>query len=258
VEYERPIPLAGDILKQRIFSPLAYASVTRSNIVAICHAEVPKYAPHFPVAWHKSAGGYELSIVRSLMADGRGHPRGSQTNLPFLPILCRAYPFMYAPSGTSTPTAARYIDGAIATEPGDIGAPICFPDGRPTKATAQRLALLDQSAAAFSASAAITLALTDADLFEPWPLHFEGIEDTTLDVADMWIIKQAAAETGALASVLRQYGLIAADLVGLHRISLFRAGTLLANARMALKQPAPLAQVELGGPDALPQAVGRS
>ncbi len=241
--YERPIPLKGDVLKQRIFSPLAYPNVRNANVIAITAHEAPRYAPHFPIAWAKREHRFELAVIRSLLSDGRGHPDASQAALPFLPALCRAYPFMYEPvAGASdgkskvlTGRRSNYFDAAVADAPTDIGAPICFADGRPTKATAQRVALLDSAAPLFAATAAIAVDLAAQDLFEAWPLRFENIEGHTLDVSDLWIVKQDAVLTGALAPVMRTHGLIAADLIGLHRISLFRAGILLANAKTALK-----------------------
>ena len=241
--YERPIPLKGDVLKQRIFSPLAYTNVRNGNAIAITAHEAPRYAPHFPIAWAKRQHGFELVVIRSLLSDGRGHPEGSQAALAFLPALCRAYPFMYEPvtstrgsiSKVLTDHRSNYFDAAVADAPTDVGAPICFADGRPTKATAQRIALLDSAAPLFATTAAIAVELAELDLFEAWPLRFENIEGHTLDVPDLWIVKQDAVLTGSLAPVMRTHGLIAADLIGLHRISLFRAGILLANAKTALK-----------------------
>jgi SapC len=245
--YERPIPLKGDVLKQRIFSPLAYPNVRNANVIAITAHEAPRYAPHFPIAWAKREHHFELVIIRSLLPDGRGHPEASQTALPFLPALCRAYPFMYAPvaddskSSVLTGRRSNFFDAAVADAPTDVGAPICFADGRPTKATAQRIALLDSAAPLFDTTAAVTVDLAALDLFEAWPLRFENIEGHTLDVPDLWIVKQDAVLTGALAPLMRTHGLIAADLISLHRISLFRAGIVLANAKTALRagQPVP-------------------
>jgi SapC len=238
LDYERPIPLSGDVLKQRIFSPIAYAMVRRANIIAIAAVEAPRYAAHFPIAWRKRATGFELVILRSLLADGRGHVPGTQTALGFLPALARAYPFLYDPAREPAAGRAKFVDSAIADEPGDLGAPICYVDGRPTKATTQRIGMLDSLAPAFSQTAAITQQLAKADLFEPWPLHFENVEGQTIDVEGLWIIKQNAAASGVFAPIMRAHGLLAADLIGLHRISLFRAGTLLAQTRSALKASA--------------------
>ena len=241
--YERPIPLKGDVLKQRIFSPLAYPNVRNANVIAITAHEAPRYSAHFPIAWAKRDTRFELVVIRSLLSDGRAHPEGSQAALAFLPALCRAYPFMYEPaagpsdsqSKVATGHRSNYFDAAVADAPTDVGAPICFADGRPTKATAQRIALLDSAAPLFAITAAIAVDLAALDLFEAWPLRFENIEGHTLDVPDLWIVSQDMVQTGGLAPVMRKHGLIAADLIGLHRISLFRAGTLLSNAKAALK-----------------------
>jgi SapC len=243
--YERPVPLQGDVLKQRIFSPLAYENVRNANVVAISAQEAPRYAPHFPIAWHRREGRFELIVVRSFLADGRGHPAASQSALKFLPVLCRAYPFMYEPGGTAQNSRARtnFVDAAIADAPTDIGSPICFPDGRPTKATAQRIALLDMAAPMFTQTAQIAAQLSELALFEAWPLHFENVEGHTLDVPDLWIVKQDAVQTGALAPIMRRHGIVAADLIALHRLSLFRTGIMLANARATLRAAASAAPV---------------
>jgi SapC len=246
LNYDEPIPLAGDVLKQRIFSPLAYAIVRHANIVVISAAEAPRYAAHCPIAWRKRQDGFELVVLRSLLGDGTGHQAGSQKALNFYPILARAYPFLYDPAAGPAAGRAKFVDTAIADEPGDVGAPICMIDGRPSKATTQRIALLDAAAPSFAQTMAITKQLGDADLFEPWPLHFENVEGTTIAVEGLWIIKQTAVETEAFAPVMRAHGVIAADLIGLHRVSLFRAGILLAQARAALKAARPAAIPEPG------------
>jgi hypothetical protein len=240
LDYERPIPLTGDVLKQRIFSPVAYAGVRRCNIAVIAATEAPRYAAHFPIAWRRRDKTFDLVILRSLLDDGRGHPPGTQSALGFLPLLMRAYPFLYDPSGPPIAGRAKFVDTAIADEPGDLGAPICMIDGRPTKATTQRISALDAAAPAFAQTAALTRQLAEFDLFEPWPLHFENVEGQTLDVGGLSIIRQDAVTGGALAPVMRAHGVLAADLIGLHRLSLFRAGILLAQARASLKAgPAP-------------------
>lgn len=235
MDYDKPIPLAGDVLKQRIFSPLAYANVRRANVVAIATLEAPRLAAHYPLAWRNRDGVFQLVCVRSLLADGRGHAPGTATTLTFLPVVLRCYPFTYDPAKPPQAGRAKFIDTAIADEPNDVGAPVALPDGRPSKATTQRIAQLDTAAPHFATAAAISASLAAADLFEAWPLHFENIEGCTLDVPDLWIVRQAAADAGTLAPILRVHGKAAADLIALHRISLYRAGTLLAQARGALK-----------------------
>lgn len=235
MDYIQPILLAGDVLKQRIFSPVAYAVVRNANVMAIAPVEAPRFAGHYPIAWRKRADRYELVVVRSLLVDGRGHAPGTQTTLTFIPLLARCYPFLYDTTRELQAGRPKHVDMAVADQPTDIGAPIALPDGRPSKATAQRIAQLDAAAPSFAQSIAIAAWLAKADLFEPWPLHFEDVEGETLDVPDLWIVRQNAVDTGALAPLMRAHGMIAADLVGLHRLSLYRAGMLLAQARAALK-----------------------
>lgn len=234
MDYEHPIALSDEVLKRRIFSPLAYPVVRNANVIRIAHSEAARYAAHFPVVWRKIGNGAELVVVRSLLADGRGHAPGSQQALPFLPTLCRAYPFLLNPQIAPAVDTPRLFDDAIADEAKDVGAPVCTPDGRPTKATVQRLGLLDAFVPPFQLTQALCNDLIGADLFEPWALSFDNIEGHKLEVTDLLIIRQTSFATGAFAPVLRTYGLPAAELLALHRISLFRAGILLANARKAL------------------------
>lgn len=238
MDYDEPIPLSGDILKQRIFSPLAYANVRRCNVMAIGGGEAPRYAAHYPIAWRKRESEFELSVLRSLLPDGRGQPPGTETMLNFLPILARAYPFLLGPPKEVTGNRAKLVDTAPADKPADVGAPICLMDGRPSKATSQRIALLEAAAPMLSQTAAISRQLADLDLFEPWPLHFEDVEGTTLHIDDLWIVRQDAAKSGRLAPLMRTHGVMAADLISLHRLSLYRAGMLLAYSRAALRADA--------------------
>ena len=235
MDYVQPIPLSGDVLKQRIFSPLAYATIRNANVMAIAPVEAARFAGHYPIAWRKQNDSFELVVVRSLLADGRGHAPGTQTTLAFIPVLARCYPFLYDPALPPQAGKPKFVDTAIADQPNDIGAPIALADGRPSKATLQRIAQLDAAAPSFALSATIAATLAKAELFEPWPLHFENIEGQTLDVDGLWIVRQNVVETGGLAPLLRAHGIAAADLVSLHRISLYRAGMLLAQSRAALK-----------------------
>ena len=253
MDYDNPIPLVGDVLKQRIFSPLAYANVRRANVVAIATIEAQRFAGHYPIAWRRRDDRFQLVCVRSLLTDGRGHAPGTATTLTFLPVVLRCYPFTYDPAKPPQSGRPKFIDSAIADEPNDVGAPIAMPDGRPSKATTQRLAQLETAAPHFAAAVTIAASLAAADLFEAWPLHFENIEGRTLDIPDLWIVRQTAADGGDLAPILRAHGKVAADLIALHRISLYRAGTLLAQARSALKS-APTADASAAAAELLLQS----
>jgi len=82
-------------------------------------------------------------------------------------------------------------------------------------------------------SMALGQTLAELDLFEPWELKF-NISGTSIELPDLLIVRQKSLDTGALAPVLYRHGLVAAHLIGVHRISLFRAGILLAAARAVL------------------------
>lgn len=235
MDYDQPIPLAGDVLKQRIFSPLAYANVRRANVVAIAQNEMARLAGHYPLVWRKTGDEFRLVAIRSLLDDGRGHAPGTQLTLSFLSVLLRCYPFLYDPRARPEPGRPRFIDQALADEPGDVGAPVALADGRPSKAALQRLAHLDAAATSFAQTALISNDLGKRELLEPWSLKFDDVQGIRLEVPDLWIVRQAAAKDSSLTPVLQAHGIAAGDLIGLHRLSLFRAGTLLTQARAALQ-----------------------
>ncbi len=226
--------MAGEVLKQRVFAPTCYAAVRNTNIVAICASEAGRFVAHVPIAWRSRAGKFELVILRSFLGDGRGHLPGMQTATTLLPVLARAYPFLHDPTRAPTPGQPKFIDPVIADEPDDLGAPITAMNGRLTPQAARCIALLDASAASFAETAVISQCIADADLLEPWALRFEAQGAPTIELKGLWIVKHGAIATGAFAPLMRAHGLAAADLVALHRVSLFRTGLLLARARGAL------------------------
>lgn len=248
MDYDRPIALQGDVGKRRIFSPFAYARVRHTAAVEISLSEAERYAAYYPIAWQRIADQvFRLVVVRSLLHDGRGHYAGALTTLSFLPALCAAYPFLLAEQPDHLNGADYLVDDVIADEPTDVGAPIIMLDGRPSRATEQRLQLLERHRRQIAPTSRLNARLAAADLLEPWALKFDDVEGTRLEVPNLWILKQGTIETGAYAPVLGELGSRAAWLLGLHRVSIFRAGQLLANARAALRHASVdnLAGVEL-------------
>jgi hypothetical protein len=225
---EKPRPLTGEALTRRIYAPEAYHLVRTARIVPIVHSEAARLAAFFPLAFTRRDGAPELVVLRSLLPDQRGQPpRGRRC----LPLLLYAYPFVQGSMESSEPPL---IDDVFADEPTDIGATVLNPDMRPSLATQLRLESLAEFAHHLPLTAAIGAALAEHDLLEPWQLRFD-IEGEAVAIEGLEIIRQAAYETPRFASLLGGFGLPAAQLVGLHRLSLFRAGILLTMAKAALQ-----------------------
>ena len=189
-------------------------------------------AAWFPIVWQRRQNCHQLVAVRSLFADGHGYLPAIERSPGLLPLLLQAYPFLPDPTVAPDASAARWIDDVIADAPSDIGAPIVYPDQRPTKATRLRLGMLDLFQRHWLQTHNLALQLAQLDLFEPWSLKFD-INGYSVGVDDLFIVRQAAFASGNLAPVVAQHGASAAQLLALHRISLFRAGSLLSAARVA-------------------------
>lgn len=232
IEYENPVRLTGDVTARRIFSPLAYALVRHANVVPVVLPEAWSLAAWFPVVWHRTGQTYDLVAVRSLMPAGRGYLPAVERLPGLLPLILQAYPFLPDPSLYPAAGAARLIDDVIADAPTDIGAPILVADKRPTKATRLRLGMLDLFARHWSNTRSLGSDLAALDLFEPWDLNFD-INGRNVGISELYIVRQHAFGPGALAPVVARHGSMAAQLLALHRISLFRAGSLLGAARIA-------------------------
>lgn len=233
--YDKPVPFNRDHAKRRIFSPIAYAHIRNAQVLPVTMHEAGRYTAFYPIVWQQQSEGYSLVIVRSLFGDGRGHLKAAQTAYAFLPLLMRAYPFL-PPDERVDPEAAFWIDDSVPDSPTDIGSPICLENGRLARASEQRLEFLDQYRKEAGQTEKFTSALVKSQQLEPWALAFD-VEGHRLSVPDLWIIKQAEVTTGAFSELMLEFGVEAAYLLGWHRLSLFRAGQLLARARAALRQP---------------------
>jgi hypothetical protein len=232
IRYENPIRLTGAAASRRIFSPLAYVNVRHAHVVPVVMPEAWALASWFPIVWQRTEGLYQLVAVRSLFADGRGYLPAVARNPGLLPLLLQAYPFLIDPTVRPDASAARWIDDAIADTPSDIGAPVLLADKRPAKATRLRLGMLDLYQKHWLKTHTLALQLAEMDVFEPWKLTFE-INGLSIGVDNLFIVRQTAFDTGVLAPLAAQHGAMAVQLLALHRISLFRAGSLLSAARAA-------------------------
>jgi hypothetical protein len=228
---ERPIALEKDVLARRIYAPAAYARVRNTAVVPIVHAEAYQLASWFPLVWRRQGAQFELVTVRALIDDQRAQPPAARNTLP---LLLHAYPFVLDPNAPVGPQSTKMVDDVFADSPTDVGATITNVDRKLSRATVLRFRTLDIFAREYEVTSAINKMLSDLKLFDPWELKF-NIEGQLVEIRDLFIVRQAAFDTGVFSSVLESLGVPAAQLLGLHRISLFRAGILLGMARAFLK-----------------------
>jgi hypothetical protein len=227
---ERPIPLEKDALRRRIFAPIAYDVVRNAAVVPVVPTEAFELSWWFPLAWRKCGSHFVLVAVRSLLNSQPAQPLADRTPLP---LILQAYPFVFDPTFPAF-EGPRMLDDVFPDAPTDVGATITTLAGRPSRAAIQRLNLLDILAKDFRVLQALTSAIANRDLFVPWALRFD-VKDQSIGHTDLFVVDQTAFASGTLSDLLENFGVAAAILLGLHRISLFRAGALLAQARKVLK-----------------------
>lgn len=240
----------AEAARRRIYAPLAYERVRNIQLVPVSLDEGLKFAGLLPLAWQRcdtSRSGpsslgtsgirpaLQLVAIRSLLADGRGQLEILRDNLAMLPAILYAYPFAMAPRAATADVTVPLVCDDISDEPQDIGAPITTSTGMPTRATQLRLRALARLDQEFLATSALTAALQQADLFEPWNLSFQAGQGQ-IGAKDLWIVKRSAFDTGCLAPILAQFDAKVALFLGHHRLSLFRAGALMRQAELALGQ----------------------
>jgi len=232
LKFESPLALQDEVLRRRIYSPQSYAPVRNVAVVPIVHSECATLASWFPLVWQRRQGGFAFVAIRALLNDQRAQPPAARA---LLPLILRAYPFVLDPEQPAGPNARRMLDGVFADAPTDIGATITTLQRKLSRGTTSRLHFLDQLACDATVTATIGEAVADLNEFEPWNLHFE-IDGRNVDVPDLVVIRPSAFEGGRLAPLLKEYGMPCARMLGIHRISLFRAGGLLAMAKAFFRQ----------------------
>jgi hypothetical protein len=224
---ERPIALEKDALRRRIYAPLAYASVRNAAVVPIVYSECLTLASWFPLVWRRRQATIEFVAIRALLNDQRAQPPAARA---LLPLLLHAYPFVFdlrQPVQTDSP---KMLDDVFADAPTDVGASITTVHGKLARATTGRFRLLDRFAHESVVTGAISRALAELDVLEPWPLKFD-IGGNGVEIPDLLVIRPSAFESGHFSRLLGNYGVPCARMLGLHRISLFRAGVLLGMAK---------------------------
>jgi hypothetical protein len=234
--YQEPERLSVAFAHERIFAPPAYPLVRRLQVAPLVHIEALAMAAWFPVCWRSGPGLPELVALRSLAEDAEvGQPPGSPRQPASLPMALRAYPV--AVTRQLGDGGAIIVERAVADAPGDQGAPLAMPDGKPSRALAQRYrtALVARHAAA--ATDAMTAALHEADAFRPWPLRFP-LAGGFLEVEGMLHAPAEAIPVQKGKELLARFGVDLSVLLTAHRISLFRIADLLGAAEKAARADA--------------------
>jgi hypothetical protein len=228
---ERPIALAKDVLRRRIYAPTAYATARNLAVVPIVPSECLALASWFPLVWRRDGSTLVFVAVRALLNDQRAQPPAARA---LLPLILHAYPFVFDPDQPIGPTSEKMLDDVFADAPTDIGATITTVHHRLSRATTSRFQVLDRFAHEMSVTNAVGHALDALDVFEPWPLRF-NIDGHLVEVPNLLVIRPSAFDGGLLAPLLERYGMPCAQMLGLHRVSLYRAGVLLVMAKAVLK-----------------------
>jgi hypothetical protein len=224
---ERPIALEKDVLRRRIYAPLAYSPVRNAAVVPIVHSECLALASWFPLVWQRRQTTIQFVAIRALLNDQRAQPPAARA---LLPLLLHAYPFVFDPRQPLRTDSAKMLDDVFADAPTDIGASITTVHRKLARATTGRFRLLDRFAHESQVTGAIGSALAELDALEPWPLKFD-IGGNNVEIPNLLVIRPSAFERGHLARLLGMHGVPCARILGLHRISLYRAGVLLAMAK---------------------------
>jgi SapC len=250
---EHPIALEKDVLRRRIYAPLAYAPVRNAAVVPIVHSECLTLASSFPLVWQRRQATVEFVAIRALLNDQRAQPPAARA---LLPLLLHAYPFAFDPRQPVRTDSPKMLDDVFADAPTDIGASITTVHRKLARATTSRFRLLDRFAYESVVTSEIGNALAELDAFEPWPLKFD-IGGNNVEIPNLLVIRPSAFESGDFSRLLGNYGVPCARMLGLHRISLFRAGVLLGMAKTFFKEYALPESREIV-PDAASEASARS
>ena len=224
--YEAIRPFEPQDGSMRIFAPASYSLVRHAQLVPVVHIEAFSLAHWFPLCWLKRDGCTTLVTLRTLRSDGSGQPAGSPDTAASLPLALRAYPFVVGAGGGDR----HFLDAAIPDQPSDVGAPIMTQAGKAGPGAQLKMQALAAFDHALAVSQAMTDTLVESDLLEAWPLDFD-VDGERVVVDDMFVLKASELTSVRMFQFIEKYGSAAAAFLGAHRISLFRAGSLVQAAR---------------------------
>ncbi len=228
---ERPIALEKDVLRRRIYAPLAYAPVRNAAVVPIVHSECLTLASWFPLVWQRRQATIEFVAIRALLNDQRAQPPAARA---LLPLLLHAYPFVFDPRQPVRTDSPKMLDDVFADAPTDIGASITTVHRKLARATTGRFRLLDRFAYESEVTRAIGSALAEtrcARAVAPEVRHRRKPRRDPGPAGD----PSVGVRERHFSRLVGNYGVPCARMLGLHRISLFRAGVLLAMAKTFLQ-----------------------
>ncbi|QTL05813.1 SapC family protein [Aquabacter sp. L1I39] len=232
--YVRPLPLSGQMGRRRIFSPHSYPAGRNRQIIPVVHMEALDLAAWFPVVWTRHRGTLDLVVLRSLLADGAGHPHGSPQIPSSLPLLIKAYPLVVDPTQSG---GDLRVDDVIADEPTDVGATLLTERGLPSRALEERIIYAHRFSSAHAVTQRMGDHLSDAGLFQPWDLSFPDQLELG-PFPEFLVVRPDAYETDGFISFARAFGAAGLRLLNAHALSLYRTAILYQRARQDLSRNA--------------------
>lgn len=228
--YEQPAPLSNEWGHHRIYAPQAYPNIRCALTLPLVMGEAAAVAQQFPICWRQEGAGVRLVALIHMLTPEKRHLAPMLSNYP---LIGQAYPFV-VPDESMIERQQVVFDRSLADSPTDVGAPLILATGRLSKASIIRAKTALQLGRAMVGTERLSLELQAAGFLEPWPLNFDLGHGVAFERSDLFVLSAKALADPALFSFVESYGVEAGLFLALHRISLFRASQLLAQARRAV------------------------
>ncbi|MFO1151139.1 MAG: SapC family protein [Alsobacter sp.] len=188
-------------------------------VVSIAPIEAAQLADRFPIAWRQGGGIWDLVCLVGLTPDHdywRAPPFEDHPGQGMLPLLLQAYPFTVVDDGeTEALTILR--DDDVGSSEGDV---LFDERGEPTGDTERRCQALWTFVGDRRRAEPLFAALGALDVFKPWDLTFP---DAKVKIEGLFTIDSAFFGSKSHILAVESHGWQAANLLTLHRISLYRA-----------------------------------
>ena len=233
--YDRPEILSVEWGYERIFSPQSYAGIRLARALPILMQESALLAQTFPLCWSQTPAGPVLVALLHLLPVGK-HAIGGLREA--FPLVAQAYPFV-VPDAAALKQRRLIVDRTVADQPTDVGAPLILDSGKLSKASLARAKKAMVIAHALPLTDALTKELFAGGFLEPWPLHFELVNDQRIDLDDFLVISAKKLGDPALYRLIEAHGPQAGLFIGLQRLSLFRVMALINIAKAILQREKP-------------------
>ncbi|MGX5734043.1 SapC family protein [Bosea thiooxidans] len=228
--YEQPTPLSNEWGHHRIYAPQAYPNIRCALTLPLVMGEAAAVAQQFPICWRQEGAGVRLVALIHMLTPEKRHLAPMLSNYP---LIGQAYPFV-VPDEAMIERQLVVFDRSLADSPTDIGAPLILATGRLSKASIIRARTALQLGRAMAGTERLSQELQAAGFLEPWPLNFDLGHGVAFERSDLFVLSAKALTDPALFSFVESYGVEAGLFLPLHRISLFRASQLLAQAKRAV------------------------